>query len=558
MQIARTAPDTPAIIMTGSGKTVTYRELEGRSNRLAHLFRSLGLRPGDHIALMFDNSPAFHDVCWAAHRSGLVYTPISIHLSVEDIAYILADCDASVFVVSSKVATAAAEAARLVAAVEHRFVVGNAVEGFASLEDAVASLPDVPIADPAIGVDMCYSSGTTGRPKEVVRAPEDIPFGHPKAVMERSWPGYGFSSDTRFLVPNPVYHSAPMRLSMLVHMLGGTVVMMERFDAEQVLKAIERFRVNHGLFVPTMFVRMLGLEDETRNRYDLSSMRQALHAAAPCPIRVKEKMIGWWGPIISEVYGNTEECGFTAISTEEWVNSKGSIGRPTGGVFHVLDDEGFELPPGSPGTVWVEGSKAFSYYKDRANTEASRNDRGWQTVGDVGYLDDRGFLYLTDRAAFTINSGGVKISSKEVEDALATHPKVVEAAVFGVPDREFGEQVKAVVQLEDSSWAGPALEAELILYCQARLSKMKAPKSIDFEAALPRNALGKLMKRSLKERYWPKARNLAEAGQRTTITGSSARRRHPTPSRSVPCSAIGGCRSSGNAEAKPTILKSPR
>lgn len=500
---ASTTPHSAALIIAETGETVSFRELVERSNRAAHLLRDLGLRAGDHVAFMVDNSPLFFDLCWAALRSGLVYTPMSIHLAAEDAGYILSDCDARVFIASHSLKATAIDAAKHAPLLEHRFLSDGAEAGFYSWQEAVAECPVSGIADPSLGIDMSYSSGTTGRPKGVVRPPERIPFGHPDAVMERGHPGHGFSKNTRFLVPNPVYHSAPSRFSMIVQSLGGTVVLMQKFDPENALAAIERYRANHGLFVPTMFVRMLQLDPETRQRYDVSSLRQVVHAAAPCPTPVKEQMLDWWGPIVDEFYGSTEQCGFTHITAAEWVERKNSIGRPTLGKFHVLDDQGRALPAGEIGTIWVEGAEPFSYYKAPDKTAESCNERGWQTLGDVGYIDEQGYVYLTGRNAFTINSGGVKISPKEVEDVLATHPSVVEAAVFGIPCPHFGEQVKAVVQLHDHSEAGAKIEAELIELCRARLSRIKAPKSIDFEEILPRDAVGKLLKKTLKARYWP-------------------------------------------------------
>jgi long-chain acyl-CoA synthetase len=514
MSITRWAaetPDKPAIIMARSGEIVAYRELEARSNQAAHLFRNLGLHAGDHIALLIDNQPLFFDVCWAARRSGLIYTPISTHMTAADTAYILEKSDAKVFVASSSLSQLAAEAVQKIPTLAHKFMTGNAADGFVSWEQAIENEPVRPVANPSDGIEMAYSSGTTGRPKGVFKSPRPFPFGHPNADMVRGFPGFGFSSETRFLVPNPAYHSAPMNMSMIVHMLGGTVILMERFDAENALKAIEQYRVNHGLFVPTMFTRMLALGDQIRARYDISSLERVMHAAAPCAVSTKEKMIAWWGPIIAEFYGSTEGCGYTSISSEEWFSKKGSIGRPAAGIFHILDEAGNEMPPGVPGAIWVEGARPFMYYKDAAKTESARNDHGWQTIGDFGFMDSDGYVYLTDRAAFMINSGGVKISSQAIENVLHTHPSVAEAAVFGVPDEDFGEQVKAIVQLKNFAERGPALQAELIAYYRAKMSKMNAPKSIEFEEALPRNALGKLMKKELKARYWPAAANLPQA-----------------------------------------------
>lgn len=497
----RGKPDAPAVLMAGSGEVVTFRQLEDRSNRAAQLFRHLGLRRGDRIAWMVENSAFFFELLWGAYRSGLIYVPVSTHLSADDTAYVLNDSDAKVFVTTGNYEELAAKSIDQTPSLEHRLIFRGSAPGFADWEDAVASMPEGPVKDQAAGVDMNYSSGTTGKPKGVERQPPNFRYGDTAAVDSRLASRFNFVEASRFLVPNPLYHSAPMRHSMLVQMLGGAVVVMERFDAEEVLKHIENYGVTHALFVPTMFVRMLNLPEDVRNRYDHGTLQLVTHAAAACPIPIKERMIEWWGPKITELYGSTEECGFTAITSAEWLSHKGSIGKPTVGKFHILDDAGLAVPTGSVGTIWVEGARPFRYYKDDVKTAASRNSLGWQTVGDNGYADADGYVYLTDRSAFTINSGGVKISPSEVEETLRNHPKVQDAAVFGIPDPEFGEQVKAVVQLCDPNDATPALASELIEFCRASISRIKAPKSIDFEVELPRNALGKLMKKELRARY---------------------------------------------------------
>lgn len=498
---SRVTPSKPAIIMADTGDVVTFLELEERSNQAAHLFRHLGLTAGDHIACVLENRPQFLELTWAAHRSGLIYTPISTHLTVDEAEYIIRDSDAKLIVLSERQLEIASALTERLPNLTLRFIVAGAALGFKSWERSIANFPKTPIADQSTGVDMCYSSGTTGKPKGVVKQTQVIAFGEPAAVNDRSVLRFGFDEDTIFLVPNPLYHSAPLRHSMLVQRFGGTVVLMGRFDAEVALKAIDQNRVNYAFFVPTMFVRLLNLPDSVRDAYELSSLKTVTHAAAPCPTPVKEKMIEWLGPIITELYGSTEECGFTAISSDDWKNHKGSIGLPMEGIFHVLDDSGTEVEPGTPGTIWVEGGRQFEYYKDPMKTKLSRNENGWRTIGDVGYVDREGFVYLTDRTAFTINSGGVKIFPKEVEDLLCTHPAVADVAVFGVPDSEFGEQVKAVVELKDAEGSNPELATELIEFCRTRLSRIKVPKSIEFEK-LPRNPLGKLMKKVLKERYW--------------------------------------------------------
>ena len=374
--------------------------------------------------------------------------------------------------------------------------------GWESLEEALAAQPDTPIADERAGIDMLYSSGTTGQPKGVlpVVEPQAIDYDNPLLAITRKL--YGMDENTVYLSPAPLYHAAPLRFNMSVMRLGGTSVIMEHFDAEEFLRLVGRHAITHTQLVPTMFVRFLKLPDEVRLRYDVSSLRCAIHAAAPCPIPVKEKMIDWWGPIIWEYYGGTEGNGLTMCNATEWLAHKGTVGRAVVGQLRICDDAGHELPPGEPGTVYFAGGRAFEYHNDPRKTAESRNAQGWTTLGDVGYVDPDGFLHLTDRKAFMIISGGVNIYPQEAENLLINHPKVMDCAVFGVPNEEFGEEVKAVVQPRDMSDAGPQLAEELLAYCRQNLSTLKCPRTIDFEAELPRHPTGKLYKRLLRDRYW--------------------------------------------------------
>jgi acyl-CoA synthetase (AMP-forming)/AMP-acid ligase II len=320
---------------------------------------------------------------------------------------------------------------------------------------------------------------------------------------------YGASADSIYLSPAPNYHAAPLRFIMSMLRLGATCVVMEKFDAIQALQLIERHRVTHSQWVPTMFVRMMKLSEEERARFDVSSLTCAIHAAAPCPVPIKQQLIEWWGPIVHEYYAGTEANGFTAINSEEWLAHKGSVGRPLRGEVHIVGEDGSELPLGEPGAIYFGGGGTFEYHNDPEKTAQSYNEQGWSTLGDIGYLDEEGYLYLTDRTANMIISGGVNIYPQEAENLLVTHPKVVDAAVFGVPNPDFGEEVKAVVQLAPGCEAGPELERELITYCEAQLARLKCPRSIDFERELPRHPNGKLYKRLLKQRYW--------GGHQTTI-----------------------------------------
>ena len=500
---AVTHPDKPAVVMAATGETVTYRELDERSNRLAQLLRDRGLRPGDSIAIFMDNNARYLEMAWAAQRSGLYYTAVSSKLSPPEVAYIVNDCGAKGFLASHALAQIATDTLPEIPGAKIRLMTGGTSAGFESYEDAVAAYPPAPVDDETEGADMLYSSGTTGRPKGVKVGLPGIPVGsEPGPLTMLCQFLYGFGPDTIYLSPAPMYHSAPLRFTVTVTRLGGTVVMMERFDPEAYLAAVERYSVTHSQVVPTMFVRMLKLPAETRQRYDVSSLQCVIHAAAPCPIPVKQQMIEWFGPIINEYYAGTEGVGFNAITSEEWLAHPGSVGRTLRGTAHILDEDGNELPPGEAGTIWFEGDASFEYHNDPEKTKSAYNDAGWATLGDVGYLDDEGYLYLTDRKAYMIISGGVNIYPQEAENLLVTHPKVMDVAVFGVPNEEFGEEVKAVVQPMDPAEAGPELEQELLEFCRANLAHYKCPRTIDFDDELPRHPTGKLYKRLLRDRYW--------------------------------------------------------
>lgn len=503
--IAAVSPDRPAVIMAGSGCVVTYRELDEESNRLAHLLRSAGLRPGDHIALMLENHPLFLAITWAAQRSGLYYTAISSRLGTDEAAYIVNDCGARVLLSSAALADVAASITPVTPKVELRLMLDGVAPGFASYEEAVAVRPVTPVADECQGADMLYSSGTTGRPKGVKPVLSRSPLETPGPLLRLIRFLFAPEDDSVYLSPAPLYHAAPLRYCMSFQRLGATIVVMEAFDPERALALIEEYGVTHAQWVPTMFIKMLRLPEETRTRYDLSSLTCAIHSAAPCPVPVKERMIEWWGPIVHEYYAGTEGNGLLHVGPEDWLTHRGTVGRSPGGAVHVCDEEGEELPPGERGTVYFSGGPPFVYHGDEEKTRASHDPkgRGWTTLGDVGYLDEEGFLYLTDRHSYTIISGGVNIYPQEAENVLAVHPKVADVAVFGVPDEEMGEQVKAVVQPVSMDLAGPGLAAELIGYCRSRLAAYKCPRSVDFRAELPRHPTGKLYKRLLRDEYDP-------------------------------------------------------
>jgi long-chain acyl-CoA synthetase len=493
--------DRVAYVMADSGQTVTHDQLERSSNQGAHLFRALGLRTGDHIALLLENHPRFLETCWAAQRAGLYYTPISWRLQPNEIEYIVNNCEARVFITSSPQAERVATLRDRAPALEHCYMVDGTAPSFESWERALAGMPDAPIADEMEGSPMLYSSGTTGYPKGVKRPLPGVKFGDAPGLPLLQLL-YGANAESIYLSPAPLYHAAPLAFTLACLRAGTQVVVMEHFEPERALQCIERFGVTHSQWVPTMFVRMLKLPEEVRHRYDLSSLRCAIHAAAPCPIPVKEQMIAWWGPVLYEYYAGTEGNGFVQLDSHEWLAHRGSVGKPLNCELHICDDAGNELPVGQSGTIYFGGGGQFEYHKDPEKTAGSRHPKGWTTLGDVGHLDEDGYLYLTDRKHFMIITGGVNVYPQEAENVLITHPKVMDVAVFGVPDPDFGEQVKAVVQPGDMADAGPALAEELIAYCRSQLSAIKCPRSIDFEADLPRHPTGKLYKRLLKDRYW--------------------------------------------------------
>jgi acyl-CoA synthetase (AMP-forming)/AMP-acid ligase II len=497
---AATAPDRPAIIMAGSGATMTYGELDARSNQIAQLMRRHGLQRGDTVALMLVNSLDYLAICWGVQRAGLVYVAMSTKLNADEASYILVDSGAKLLIASAALGAVAGPASAAVAA---RYAVGGMITGFADLGAAIADLPTTRIADESSGRDMLYSSGTTGRPKGVRGPLPEGPLDQVDSLSGLVGMLYGWEPGMRYLSPAPLYHAAPLRYCMSVHRYGGTVVVMEKFDPEAYLALVEKYRITHSQLVPTMFVRMLKLPEDVRSRYDLSSLKVAIHAAAPCPVDVKHAMIEWWGPVIYEYYSATEGAGFTTITSAEWLQKPGSVGKAILGEIRVLGDDDSVLPPGETGRIYFANGPRFEYHNDAEKTASVTGEHG-ATFGDIGHVDSDGYLFLTDRAAFMIISGGVNVYPQEAENALTLHPEVADVAVFGVPDAEMGEAVKAVVQPRDMARAGPELEAELIAFCRARLSHVKCPKSVDFRAELPRHDTGKLYKRLLKDQYWAK------------------------------------------------------
>jgi long-chain acyl-CoA synthetase len=502
---AQEHPDRPAIIMASTGQVITHAEHEAGANRLAHALRRHGLQKGDHYALFMENNNKFLEICAAGERSGLFYTPINSYLTADELAYIIQNSQSKVLIVSKAKRDIAAAALEQCPNVTLGIMI-DAEENdpvFVDYVNLIAHEPTEPIADENLGIAMLYSSGTTGRPKGILRPMPDSSPDSPLPLwgfLDNLWK---YEDGMTYLSPAPLYHSAPQAAVGLSLRRGGTVVVMENFDPEQYLMLIEKYKITHSQLVPTMFSRMLKLPEDVKHKYDLSSLKVAVHAAAPCPVPVKEKMIEWWGPIIEEYYGATEGLGFAACDSAQWLAHVGTVGKVLIGELHILDDDMNPLPQGEPGTLWFKAATAFSYFNDTEKTKESTSADGvLTTVGDVGYLDADGYLFLTDRATFMIISGGVNIYPQESENLLITHPKVADAAVFGVPNVDLGEEVKGVVQLMPGIEASGSIERELIDFCNEHLARQKCPRSIDFVTEFPRLPTGKLYKKPLRDKYW--------------------------------------------------------
>src|SRR5215469_437042 len=502
---AAQAPERIAAVMAGTGETITYGELERRSAQLAHVLHDAGLRPGDVVALLTENNLRAFEVYWAAMRSGLFITAVNNRLKPDEVAYIVSDSGATALIVSAELAATAEAIVAQTTGVKLRLAYGGPVKGHDRYEETIAAASDAPFADQPQGATMLYSSGTTGRPKGVRPTLPERQVSEPgETLAALAEMFFGVTQDSVYLSPGPIYHAAPLRWCGTIQAIGGTVVMMKRFDAEQALAAIQDHHVTQAQFVPTMFVRMLQLPPEVRDRYDTSSLRVAIHAAAPCPVEVKQKMIDWWGPVLVEYYAGTDDNGMTAIDSATWLTKPGTVGRPLLGAVRICDDDGTELPAGQAGGVYFEAEEIpFAYHNDPDKTRASQHPEhpNWTTLGDVGYLDEDGFLFLTDRKAFTIISGGVNIYPQETENVLALHPAVYDVAVIGLPDPVMGESVAAFVQPAPGAVPGPELEQEIIAFVKSRIAGYKAPRSVHFVDDLPRSEAGKLMKSELKARY---------------------------------------------------------
>ena len=495
---AAARPEAAAVIEAGTGRVRTYREVDALANQTSHLLRELGLDVGDHVALWFDNDLDYPALWWGARYAGLYYTLISTRLTPPEAAHIINDSGAKVVLLGARLAAEHGAALGPLVDEGTRLVVdGDQPDG---LRPLLAAQSTGPLPDRVEGIPMLYSSGTTGQPKAVKRTLSGAALGTTTtgvALAQR----FGIDGDAVYLAPAPLYHAAPCAFVSATLALGGTVVLMDHFDAEAFLSAVDRFAVTHAQVVPTMFVRLLALPQPVKDAYALTSLRCAVHAGAPCPVPVKQAILDWWGPVVHEYYSGTESVGLTVCGPQEWLAQPGTVGLPIGCAVHIVDDGGVELPAGHTGAVYFSGSGGFAYHNDADKTQDSYLPNGWATFGDIGHVNADGYLFLTDRRANMIIVGGVNIYPQEAENVLISHPLVADAAVFGIPHAEMGEEVKAVVQPAPGVVGDAALEATLIAHCRSHLASTKCPRSIDFSDDLPREPTGKLLKRKLRDAY---------------------------------------------------------
>jgi long-chain acyl-CoA synthetase len=493
-------PDKAACVDAKYGGSLTYRALDDLANQGAHLLRSLGMRRSDVLAVLLDNSFDIFEIAWAAQRSGLYLTALSTKLSTADVRYIIQDSGARMVIASSRLVPTVEAVLQGLPQVRG-FLTDSSTSTLSDWRAERAPHPTRPIHDPSPGTDMLYSSGTTGRPKGVKPPLPEGPVDAPTPLTLMGQRLYGMNADTIYLSTSPLYHAAPLRWALTIQRLGGTVIVMDQFDAQDALRLIEQYHVTHATFVPTHFVRLLKLPSASRQRANVSSLQAVVHAAAPCPVPIKGAMIDWWGPIVHEYYSGTEMCGVTALSASEWLEKPGSVGRAVLGTVKITDDMGREMPAGETGNVYFADGPTFQYHNDPKKTADAYDSHGWATLGDIGRLDHDGYLFLTDRKHFMVISGGVNIYPQEIENFLITHPKVAEVAVIGAPDEEMGERLVAIVQPAEWSMAGDALADELREYTRDGLGPIKCPRQFDFRQSLPREPTGKLMKQPLREEY---------------------------------------------------------
>lgn len=502
---ATVKPQTPAVIDAASGEQMNWQQLDEASNQVAQLLQRLGLGVGDHVSIFMENNLQYFPIAWGILRSGMYVTCINRYLIPDEAAYIVEDSTSKAIFASAELAQTQALMAQIPSC-PNRFVIGTNIDGCDDFSQAVSGQSTAPIAKELAGDTMLYSSGTTGRPKGIKRplTGEHVSAGLPGVDVNNP---YGMNADTVYLSPAPLYHAAPFGFCTRALALGGTVVMMRSFDPQLSLKYIEQYQATHSQWVPTMFIRMLKLEANVKQGYDLSSHQCAIHAAAPCPKEIKQQMMAWWGPILWEYYAGTERNGMTVIGPKDWLDHPGSVGRAINSSLHICNESGTELPSGEEGMVYFEQpQRSFEYHNAPDKTQSATHPihDNWTSLGDVGYVDADGYLYLTDRKAYMIISGGVNIYPQEIEDALVLHPAVQDVAVFGVPNADFGEEVKAVVELAKGYEPNDATADDLLAYSKEHLASYKVPRSIDFSDALPRLPTGKLYKRLLKDQYWAK------------------------------------------------------
>jgi acyl-CoA synthetase (AMP-forming)/AMP-acid ligase II len=481
--------------MNGSGDVRTYAQIAERSGRLARVLYDRGMRKGDHVAVLLDNQHEFYDVVWAAMRVGAYVTPINWHLVAAEAGYIVDNCNATAFFATSRLADIVTAMEPDLKNVQSRISVDGALPGFELLDDVIDGVEPGLGDDEAEGGWMFYSSGTTGQPKGILPPLATGELGAKSFLTMMLTGMFGFDTNTVYLSPGaPLYHAAPAGWSYGTQRVGGTAIVMEKFEPLEVLAAIERHRVTHVQFVPTHMIRLLKLSEEERSRFDLSSLQVVVHAAAPCPVETKQRFIEWVGPIVHEFYSGTEGAGLTYVNSVDWLGHPGTVGKSMTGEIHIVGDDGEELPVGEEGEVWFSTTRKFEYYQEPEKTKQSWDARGWSWMGDVGKIDDDGYLYLTDRASNMIISGGVNIYPREIEDIIVNHPAIDDVAVLGTPDAEMGEQVTAFVQLTP----GASLSGdELIAWSRERQRHFKCPKEVRFVDELPRLPTGKLLKRRL-------------------------------------------------------------
>ena len=505
MEIAAVAarePQRRAIVSEHGNRS--FKELNGRANQLARLMRDAGLSAGDPVALLCSNRPEFVEVVMAAHRLGLRLTPVNWHLKAEEIAYIVNDCEALALFADTRVGEAARQAIAGNASLRIKVSIGGSIEGFEAYENAGTSLSQSDIDHPARGSVMQYTSGTTGKPKGVLRKqPDPAKAADMQQLLTAVFQFEPDSGKDCGLVTGPLYHAGPFNLCMQTPLTAGIgIVMMDRWEPEKTLALIQQHAITHSFFVPTMFTRMLQLPAETREQFDLSSLRFVIHGAAPCAKSTKQQMMDWFGPIIWEMFAGTEGPG-TFVSPKEWLAKPGTVGKPAPEQIRILDDEGEPLGAGEEGQLWIlnPADSQFEYYKSPEKTAAAQRN-GYFTAGDIGYLDSDGYLFLTGRSAETIISGGVNIYPQEIDDILIKHEAVADVACVGVPNAEWGEEVKALIQLKASVTASDELAEALLAHCEAFLAKQKIPRSVEFLDLIPRSEAGKVYRRALRDRYW--------------------------------------------------------